>query len=238
MTLKESYEATQQIEKSKNSKALKARALRQYIHDTHAEELRTLRESREENLNKKANYKAKVYNEMVATALKAIYISSLQECTIMSKTDYTVANRLIDNYVDEHGGQELLFTMGQKNSQFLTELKSLIEDAAEETMDNTDETDVDTNVAPTEEPKEKMLNNMEEDDDVDSAVDIISKRISNAEEEFIKKNAEDKEKIKNLVDDINSRISAVKSDVATSDEDKEAIAQESAREYERMVNED
>lgn len=66
--------------------------------------------------------------------------------------------------------------------------------------------------------KEEMFDKLENDDDISDAVDIIAKRISDAETQFIQKNAEDKEKIKNIVNKVDDRIKAV----TQSDEDEES----------------
>ena len=69
--------------------------------------------------------------------------------------------------------------------------------------------------------KEDMFKELESTPEVDDAVAIISKRISDAETEFIQKNAEDKKKIENIVDQVNDRIQAVNSDT-TKPEDEVA----------------
>ena len=88
----------------------------------------------------------------------------------------------------------------------------------------------------TAETKEEMLNKLEEEEDTDTAIDIIAQRISKAEEEFIKKNADDKQKIEDIVDGINDRINGAKSDPNNSDEDVEELEQEAAIEMKRKIN--
>lgn len=88
----------------------------------------------------------------------------------------------------------------------------------------------------TAETKEEMLNKLEEEEDTDTAIDIIAQRISKAEEEFIKKNADDKQKIEDIVDGINDRINGAKADPNNSDEDVEELEQEAAIEMKRKIN--
>ena len=88
----------------------------------------------------------------------------------------------------------------------------------------------------TAETKEEMLNKLEEEEDTDTAIDIIAQRISKAEEEFIKKNADDKQKIEDIVDGINDRINGAKADPNNSDEDVEELEHEAAIEMKRKIN--
>ena len=85
------------------------------------------------------------------------------------------------------------------------------------------------------ETKEEMLDKLEQEEDTDTAIDIIAQRISKAEEEFIKKNAQDKQKIEDIVDDINDRINGAKADPNNSDEDVEEIEQEAVIEMKRKI---
>ena len=58
--------------------------------------------------------------------------------------------------------------------------------------------------------------------EVSDAVDIIAKRISDAEAKFIEKNAEDKKKIEQIVDKVDNRIKAVTdSDKAPEEKEQE-----------------
>lgn len=83
--------------------------------------------------------------------------------------------------------------------------------------------------------KEDMFEKLENEEDVESAVNIIANRISSAEEEFIKKNAEDKQKIEDLVTDMNDRLKAAKKDPNVSEEEEEKIEQESAYRIKRNI---
>lgn len=120
------------------------------------------------------------------------------------------------------------------------------DDNKEENEDNdsTEEIDVEVDEEPEDitnkdispETKEEMLDKLEKEEDTDKAVDIIAQRISSAEEEFIKKNAQDKQKIEDIVNDINDRINGAKADPNNSDEDMEEIEQECTLEMKRKIN--
>ena len=84
--------------------------------------------------------------------------------------------------------------------------------------------------------KEDMFKKLENDETVDNAVDIIAKRIADAEAEFIKRNAEDKQKIEKIADKIDERIQSVtQSD--KSDEEKDKEKEELKTEATRTINE-
>jgi len=80
--------------------------------------------------------------------------------------------------------------------------------------------------------KEEMFKKLENDAEVTDAVDIIAKRISDAETEFIQKNAEDKKKIEQIVNKVDDRIKAVTDsdkDPEAKEEDIESTQQEATR---------
>lgn len=170
--------------------------------------------------DRKINYHNKVLNEMMGTALKAVYISALQKEHVLSESDIKLAESLVDNFIQENGGAKTMLRKMDNTTYFQNTLVRLVEDGAEEAEASAEEEEQDFEEVP-EESKEEMLDKMEKDDSVDDAVEMIASRIANAEEEFIQKNKEDKEKIEAIVADINQRIDAVKADPTTSDEVKE-----------------
>lgn len=144
---------------------------------------------------------------------------------------------------------------------------SSLDDTGVEDMDNdgdTDETDVAHDIAddvedvPDEditidgdtENKGKVFDDLEKEEDVKKAIEIIRNRVADAEETFIKRNAEDKKKIDELIDRISNNVKTVKdmNDQAETDEEteqelnksgeesKEGAAQESVRVARRRVN--
>ena len=193
-----------------------------------------LREARETEMKMKANYNQFVAQEMLSTALKGIYISALEECTVLTKQNYMLAESLVDNYVSERGATNILSSM-KGRTYLLNAIYENVEEAKKEAEDDADTNDKTLNNV-SDKPKEDMMDNLDKEDDVQDAVKIISNRIADAEQEFIQKNAEDKEKINSIVDDINNRIESVKSDTTTPDEQKDEIADECARLGKRKIN--
>ena len=190
------------------------------------------RRSRERLLGEYTN---KVVNEMMGVALKGIYITALERTMEMDKNNYALAETLVDRFIAEQGGAKDMLIRMEGKTYLLSTISNIIKEAEEEAVENTDTDAKDMSMIP-DETKEEMLDKMENETDVDNAVELIAQRISDAEEEFIKKNAEDKAKIENIVNDINERINAVKADPTISDEDKEQIEQEHAIELKRKTN--
>ncbi len=73
--------------------------------------------------------------------------------------------------------------------------------------------------------KAKMFEELEDEEDVRKAIDLIKDRVANAEEAFIKRNAEDKRKIDNLLGKISDNVKKVE-DISDNDSDKAKVAEE------------
>jgi len=198
------------------------------------DEIDMLREARDQKIRNHRKYKALVEKTMLSTALKGIFISSLEECMVPTKQMYNLAESMIDSYVEEKGADAILANMKGK-TYLLNTIYEAVEEAEDETMEDTDDSDAETEKVP-DEPKDKMMNKLDGEEDVQDAVKVISDRIADAEQEFIQKNAEDKEKIENIVNDINDRIQSVKSDNTTPDKAKEDIADECAKIGKRKIS--
>ena len=183
---------------------------------------------------KRRKYREYALTECLATSLKAIYISGLQKCMCLTEENERVANEMVDNFIKEQGGARVVLRRMKNKTYLLETLRRLVEEAEEEAEDKATEEEKDFKEVPAEQ-KDDMIEKMEKEEDVDAAVDLIANRISQAEEEFIKRNAEDKEKIENIVNDINDRINAVKADADTTDEVKEEIEQECHLEAKRLI---
>ena len=173
-------------------------------------------------------------NDLLGSALKGIYISSLGGESALTPNGLALAESMVDDFIKENGSVTILNNMKGK-TYLLNTIYEAVEEAHEETMDKVDKENPDTQEVP-EEAREKMFDDLENEDDVDTAVDLIAKRISAAEEEFIKKNAEDKDKIETIVKGINDRIEAAKSDNSLYQEKKDAIEHEATIISKKEVN--
>ena len=283
-------------------------------------EIESLRNRRNVQRESVANYREYVLTELTITAMQAIYMSAVTECTVLTRESKIIGENMAVNYIVENDGVYNVLNK-MKGTYFLERVRDIIYEATEdaekkkeeekenpsqdepkkekedtssennekkeddedlvtdmedkedsntseeeeeepetsdkEEKDEKEETeegedssektddldlesedepkDVSNNDIPTE-TKEEMLDKLEKEEDTDTAIDIIAQRISKAEEEFIKKNAQDKQKIEDIVDNINDRINGAKADPNNSDEDVEEIEQEAAIEMKRKIS--
>lgn len=88
----------------------------------------------------------------------------------------------------------------------------------------------------TPESNGKVFDELEKEEDVRKAVNLIRKRVSDAEETFIKRNAEDKKQINDLLNKISDNIKTVE-DIDDKEDSKSKVAEESANIARQKINE-
>ena len=103
-------------------------------------------------------------------------------------------------------------------------------DIAEDIVDDIDDTAEEKSSIDGEgtDNKGKIFEELEKEDDVKKAVELIKQRVADAEESFIKRNAEDKKKVDELLSKISDNVKTVE-DLSEDDPDKAKVAQEAAR---------
>ena len=110
-----------------------------------------------------------------------------------------------------------------------------VEDALGEPIDGDNSSDTDTTVDGDTENKGKIFDDLENEDDVQKAIELIRTRVADAEETFIRNNAEDKKKIDELLNKISTNVKTVET-LAEKDPKKAQVATEAVREYKRKIN--
>ena len=80
----------------------------------------------------------------------------------------------------------------------------------------------------------QIFDDLEQEEDVKKAVEIISQRVADAEEDFVKRNAEDKKKIDDLIGKISDNIKTVEK-ISDNDAPESKVAEESVRMYNRQI---
>jgi hypothetical protein len=85
------------------------------------------------------------------------------------------------------------------------------------------------------EGKGKILDNLDKEEDVQKAIDTIRNRVADAEETFIKNNAEDKKKIDELLTKISTNVKTV-NDLGDKKDPKSKVAQESVQMAKRQID--
>lgn len=106
----------------------------------------------------------------------------------------------------------------------------------DEDVENEDEDEVDSTSVDGEnsEPQGKIFDELDKEEDVQKAVQLIQQRVADAEEDFIKRNAEDKKKIDDLLGKISDNIKTVEA-IADNDSPKSKIAQENTQMLKRQI---
>ena len=110
-----------------------------------------------------------------------------------------------------------------------------VEDALGEPIDGDNSSDTDTTVDGNTENKGKIFDDLENEDDVQKAIELIRTRVADAEETFIRNNAEDKKKIDELLNKISTNVKTVET-MAEKDPKKAQVATEAVRECKRKIN--
>lgn len=107
-----------------------------------------------------------------------------------------------------------------------------VDDALDsEPLDSDNTGDSDITVDNDTENNGKLFDELDKEDDVKKAIELIRTRVADAEETFIRNNAEDKKKIDELINKISTNVKAVE-DLNGKDEAKAEVAKESVR-YEK-----
>jgi hypothetical protein len=102
-------------------------------------------------------------------------------------------------------------------------------DVAEDIIDDLEEVpEEDLTVDGGKEDSGKVFNELEKEKDVKKAVELIRQRVADAEETFIKRNAEDKKQIDELIGKISDNVKTVE-DINDKDSTESKVAQESVR---------
>lgn len=194
--------------------------------------------TKEKNRIKKkvySEYCTNLKNKLLANAIRGIYIGALQENTALTDNGMLLAFSLVDNYIKESGGATNILSKISGKTYALDYIRSVVEGTYSSILEDVDPEDEESMEAP-EEKEEEMYDDMSKDDDISNAVDLIAKRITDAEEEFIRKNNEDKKTLEDIANRFSERIKDVEDDATIEDEDKEELQQESSRIARRKSN--
>ena len=105
------------------------------------------------------------------------------------------------------------------------------DESSDDDKDDSDESSDDND----SEGKGKILDNLDKEEDVQKAIDTIRNRVADAEETFIKNNAEDKKKIDELLTKISTNVKTV-NDLGNKEDPKSKVAQESVQMAKRQID--
>lgn len=134
---------------------------------------------------------------------------------------------------EESEGEEVEPEEKEGEEKSKEEIEDETDDELGEPLDD-DGINQDTTIDGTTSNDGKIFDELNKEEDVQKAVEIIRNRIADAEETFIKNNAEDKKKIEELLDKISNNVKTVE-DLSDKDEAKAKVAEESVRMYKRHI---
>lgn len=153
----------------------------------------------------------KLKDELLGDAIKSIYISALRENMALTENGIFLANNVVENFIKESGGADHLMQKMRGKTYALDFIVSVVEGTYASILEDVDSENPES-FESSDEKKEEMFDDMSKDGDITNAVNIIAKRVTDAEEEFIKKNNEDKEALKDIADKFSERIRKVEDD--------------------------
>jgi hypothetical protein len=201
--------------------------------------------TKERNLNRKRAYREYCENlktDLLASAIRGIYIGALQEGTALTDSGMLLSKTLVDNFIKESGGADAVLNKISGKTYALDYIRAVVEGTYESILEDTDEEDVadaeeaGEEIEAPEEKKSEMYDELDKDEDITNAVNMIAKRVTDAEEEFIKKNNEDKKALEDIAQKFSDRIKSVEGDEEAEPEQKEEVEQESTRLARRYSN--
>lgn len=171
---------------------------------------------------------SRIRTELLTDTFKSIYFGALMETTALTENGMDLGNRLIENYVKENGAQNLLRRMRGKTyiqeciCDVVEGMHRRVMTEAEEDIDNKDSEDI-CSTEVSDKDREKMYDDLSKEDDINKAVETIAQRVTDAEQEFIQKNNEDKEALKTIANKFTERIKGADLD-AESNGDQENVS--------------
>lgn len=111
-----------------------------------------------------------------------------------------------------------------------------VKDALGDPLDDKEVEDAnkDTTVDGDKENNGKLFDELDKEEDVQKAIELIRARVADAEETFIKNNAEDKKKMEEILDKISNNVKTVE-DLNDENSDESKVAQEAVQRYRREM---
>lgn len=209
-------------EKKELRKALAENARKQEIEDINNryEEHYNAKLIHEAKADRFYEYKKDVKKTLLTEALGRIYKDSIFH---ISDREAALCESLIGAYIENTGVDNILKNMRFSKSGLLVSIYEAEQEAFDKITDGANADDVDSQ---TIDPKDidDFWNQIDKNNDIEDVTNMIRLRVSNAEEEFVNKNQEDKEDIKSILKDTAERVQNAK---ATNDNDYSDAVEES-----------
>lgn len=162
--------------------------------------------TREAKIDNYYKYKDDVKKTLLKEALMHIYEGSLRN---PSARESAMCSALLEQYINETGTTQLLKNMKMSNSFLLHKIYEEVSEFSDSIISGSS---VDDPESQTIDPAkvEEFWKSIDKSEDIDDTTDLIRMRVSNAEEDFVNKNQQDKEDIKTILKQTASRVNMAK----------------------------
>ena len=165
-----------------------------------------IRAKHEAALDRFYDYKDNVKKALLKKALMEIYAGSFNN---ISRREYNSCENLLKQYIGEVGTTKLLKNMGKSDSSILRTIKEKTDEySASITADATADDPASQTIK--KEDINSFWKEIDQQEDISDITNLIRLRVSNAEEDFINKNLQDKENINDILKKTASRIQMAK----------------------------
>ena len=219
MSLKEDREYLTNKRKEKEEAAKAAIQKRREEFNKRIIDREDMKAKHEAAVNGLYNFKHDVKKSLIKKMLMELCVGSIPNYT---QREYTICENLIENYINEIGEPTILKNMKFSENGFLRtcydqidkHFKAITEDATIEPETQY----IDSNSL------DNFWDDIDDTENVDDITSLIRMRVSDAEENFINKNQQDKENVKTVLQQTASRIQMAK---GTNDNDYTEEVEES-----------
>lgn len=165
-------------------------------------------------------YKNDVKKTLLTEALMNIYKGSIFH---INERENALCEALLGNYIEETGVSKILKNMKFSESGLLHDIHDNVDKYYKKITEDADMDDISTQTIKPEDVSE-FWKDIDKSNNVDDITSMIRLRVSDAEENFVNKNAQDKENIKSILKNTADRIQSAK---ATNDNDYSEAVEES-----------
>jgi hypothetical protein len=165
-------------------------------------------------------YKNDVKKTLLTEALMNIYKDSIFH---INERENAICESLLGNYINETGVDTLLKNMKFSESGLLHDIYDNVNKYYQKITEDAEPEDITTQTIKPEDV-DAFWKDIDKSNDIDDITSMIRLRVSDAEENFINKNAEDKEDVKSILKNTADRIQSAKE---TNDNDYSESVEES-----------
>lgn len=219
MSLREDrqYLAEQRKVKEEAAKLARQKSINEF--NQHIVEEENQKMAFNKSVDKLFEFKANVKKSLIKKMLMELCVGSIPNYT---HREYSICENLIENYISEVGETTLLKNMRFSENGFLrtcwSEINSHYKTITEDATRDEDTQYIDSGSL------DDFWKDVDNTEDVDDITNLIRMRVSNAEENFVNRNQQDKENVKTVLKQTADRVQMAKN---TNDNDYAESVEES-----------